>query len=99
MTAWSPDDIVGPEGEDWRVPVSELAARQAGLAKMLKEAGLPGALVQHPVDLYYYTGGRQDASFFVPAQGEGGSLDSDGDGPGCVRSPLTQASAMGGGRR
>ncbi len=98
MTAWSPDDIVGPEGEDWRVPVSELAARQAGLAKMLKEAGLPGALVQHPVDLYYYTGGRQDASFFVPALGEGGSLDSDGDGPvAFVRRSLKRAQWEAGG--
>ena len=54
MTAWSSGDIVGPDGEDWRVPVSELAARQARLGVMLAEAGLPGALIQHPVDLYYY---------------------------------------------
>ena len=68
MTSWSTSDIVGPDGEDWRVPVSELEARQARLAEMLDEAGLPGALIQHPVDLYYYAGGRQDGSLFVPAR-------------------------------
>ncbi|MDB3858674.1 M24 family metallopeptidase [Candidatus Poseidonia sp.] len=98
MTAWSPDDIVGPEGEDWRVPVSELATRQARLGEMLKQAGLPGVLVQHPVDLYYYTGGRQDGSFFVPALGEGGSLDSGGDGPvAFVRRSLKRAQWEAGG--
>ena len=81
MTTWSPADIVGPDGEDWRVPVSELEARQHRLGAMLAEAGLPGALIQHPVDLYYYAGGRQDGSLFVPAHGAGGSEDAGGDGP------------------
>ena len=81
MTSWSTSDIVGPDGEDWRVPVSELEARQARLAEMLEEAGLPGALIQHPVDLYYYAGGRQDGSLFVPAKGAGGSEAAGGDGP------------------
>ena len=81
MTSWSTSDIVGPDGEDWRVPVSELAARQTRLAEMLAEANLPGALIQHPVDLYYYAGGRQDGSLFVPAEGAGGSEASGGDGP------------------
>ena len=81
MTEWAPTDLVGPEGEDWRVPVSELAARQARLAEMLEEAGLPGALIQHPVDLYYYAGGRQDGTLFVPAKGAGGSVEAGGDGP------------------
>ena len=65
MTSWSTSDITGPDGEDWRVPVAELATRQANLAEMLAAAGLPGALIQHPVDLYYYAGGRQDGSLFV----------------------------------
>jgi Xaa-Pro dipeptidase len=81
MTEWAPTDLVGPEGEDWRVPVSELAARQARLAEMLEEASLPGALIQHPVDLYYYAGGRQDGTLFVPAKGAGGSVEAGGDGP------------------
>ncbi|HIF45317.1 MAG TPA: M24 family metallopeptidase [Candidatus Poseidoniales archaeon] len=62
--------LVGPEGEDWRVPVAELESRQAELARRLVEAGLPGALIQTPVDLYYYSGGRQNASMFIPADGE-----------------------------
>ncbi len=81
MTSWSPSDITGPDGEDWRVPVSELEARQARLAEMLAEADMPGGLIQHPVDLYYYAGGRQDGSLFVPAKGAGGSVDAGGDGP------------------
>ena len=40
MTSWSTSDIVGPDGEDWRVPVSELEARQTRLAEMLAEASL-----------------------------------------------------------
>ena len=62
--------LVGPEDEDWRVPVSELEARQSGLQARLREAGYEGALIQNPVDLYYYAGGRQNASLFVPAEGE-----------------------------
>ena len=81
MTSWDTSDIVGPDGEDWRVPVAELAARQNRLAEFLAEVGLPGALIQHPVDLYYYGGGRQDGSLFVPAQGAGGSVEAGGNGP------------------
>jgi len=81
MTSWDTSDIVGPDGEDWRVPVSELAARQERLADMLAEARVPGALIQHPVDLYYYGGGRQDGSLFIPAKGAGGSVEAGGNGP------------------
>ena len=81
MTSWDTSDIVGPDGEDWRVPVTELAARQTRLADMLAEAQVPGALIQHPVDLYYYGGGRQDGSLFIPAKGAGGSVEAGGDGP------------------
>ena len=56
--------LVGPEGEDWRVPVSELEARQKELASRLREKGLEAALIQTPVDLYYYAGGRQNASLW-----------------------------------
>ena len=62
--------LVGPEGEDWRVPVSELESRQSGLASRLREAGLEAALIQTPVDLYYYSGGRQNASLLVTADGD-----------------------------
>ena len=81
MTSWSPGDILGPDGEDWRVPVKELEQRQQKFSQFLAQAGLPGALVQHPVDLYYFGGGRQDSSLFIPAQGAGGSLEAGGSGP------------------
>ena len=58
MTSWDTSDIVGPDGEDWRVPATELGARQTRLADMLADANLPGALIQHPIDLYYSGGGR-----------------------------------------
>ncbi|MDG1552735.1 MAG: M24 family metallopeptidase, partial [Candidatus Poseidonia sp.] len=98
MTTWTTDDLVGPEGEDWRVPVSELAHRQKGLANLLREAGVAGALIQHPVDLYYYSGGRQDGSLFVPATGAGGSVETGGNGPvAFVRRSLKRAQFEAGG--
>ena len=73
MGDWDTTVLSGPEGEDWRVPVSELEDRLERLARALRVAALPGALIQHPVDLYYFAGGRQDGSLFVPAEGtEGG---------------------------
>ena len=62
--------LVGPEGEDWRVPVSELESRQNELASRLADQGLDAALIQTPVDLYYYSGGRQNASLLVTADGD-----------------------------
>ena len=62
--------LVGPDGEDWRVPVSELESRQKELASRLSENGLEAALIQTPVDLYYYAGGRQNATLLVTAEGE-----------------------------
>ena len=62
--------LVGPDGEDWRVPVQELESRQKKLATLLQEHGLNAALIQHPVDLYYYSGGRQNASLLVKSDGE-----------------------------
>jgi len=64
---WSEDTLSGPEGEDWRVPVSELEERQANFAALLREAEIEAALIQNPVDLYYFAGGRQNASLLIPA--------------------------------
>lgn len=75
MGDWDATVLSGPDGEDWRVPVSELENRLERLARALRVAALPGALIQHPVDLYYFAGGRQDGSLFVPAEG------TEGDGP------------------
>jgi Xaa-Pro dipeptidase len=97
MTGWEEADLSGPDGEDWRVPSSELEARQRELGRMLKEACFAGALVQHPVDLYYYAGGRQNASMFIPAQGAGGSKEAGGNGPVLfVRRSLQRAEFEGG---
>ena len=43
--ALDPADLLGPDGEDWRVPVTELETRQRELARRLREAGLPGILL------------------------------------------------------
>ena len=51
-------EICGPEGEDWRVPVSELESRQEELRNRLRDEGFSGALIQTPVDLYYYSACR-----------------------------------------
>ena len=48
MTGWNEADLVGPDGEDWRVPASELAARQHRLGELLAEAG----------DAYYFAPGH-----------------------------------------
>ena len=98
MTGWDVTDLSGPDGEDWRVPTSELDARQQELGRLLAKAGLPGALIQHPVDLYYYAGGRQNASMFIPAQHAGGSIEAGGNGPVLfVRRSLKRAHHEGGG--
>ena len=49
---------------------SELENRQKELSSRLVKQGLEAALIQTPVDLYYYAGGRQNASLLVTAEGE-----------------------------
>ena len=98
MTGWDVADLSGPEGEDWRVPSSELEARQSELGRLLQDAGIAGALIQHPVDLYYFSGGRQNASLYIPAKGTGGSVEAGGNGPVLfVRRSLQRAKFEGGG--
>ena len=45
MGDWDSTVLTGPEGEDWRVPVSDLEARLERLAQALRVAALPGALI------------------------------------------------------
>ncbi len=65
---WNESDLCGPEGEDWRVPVSELENRQSLFANALDSEGLDGALLHNPVDLYYFCGGRQNGAMYIPAE-------------------------------
>ena len=80
MASWSVEDLRGPDGEDWRVPVKELEARLENLSQRLARAGIPGALIQNPVDLYYYAGGRQNGAMLVPAANSNASIHQGGDG-------------------
>jgi len=81
MATWAESQIQGPDGEDWRVPVSELESRIKSLSVVLQQNSLPGVFVQHPVDLYYFAGGRQNATLFIPAKGTKASIEGGGDGP------------------
>ena len=56
---------IGPEGEDWRVPVHELESRLQKLRSSLDSNGVGFALIQTPVDLYYFTGSRQNGTLVV----------------------------------
>ena len=80
MASWSNDDFFGPNGEDWRVPVSEMESRIAELSERLADANIEAALIQNPVDLYYYAGGRQNGAMIVPATNSMASLGEGGDG-------------------
>ena len=80
MASWSIDDFSGPNGEDWRVPTSEIEARVNQLSISLAEANIEAALIQNPVDLYYYAGGRQNGALLVPAADSTASIDQGGDG-------------------
>ena len=60
---------MGPEGDDWRVPVTELESRQIRLSLALAEEGFESALIEDPVELYWLTGGRQNSAFLIGAEG------------------------------
>lgn len=48
----------------------ENAGRIARLQKRMTDAGLDGALLVHPIDVYYFSGTRQNAVLWVPTEGE-----------------------------
>ena len=54
--AWSTDALSGPDGEDWRVPTSELEIRQSRFTSALDGSS---AWVNDPVDMYWLVGNRQ----------------------------------------
>lgn len=65
------DLISGPDGDDWRVPVTELQERQRRLSKSLASHGIESALIDDPVELYWLTGGRQNGILLIGADGTG----------------------------
>ena len=65
------DLISGPDGDDWRVPVTELQERQRRLSKSLASHGMESALIDDPVELYWLTGGRQNGILLIGADGTG----------------------------
>ena len=81
MASWSTGDLIGPDGEDWRVPVTELESRLNNLSNKLTDAGISSALLQNPVDLYYYAGGRQNGALFVPSADSNANIEQGGNGP------------------
>lgn len=49
---------------------TEHKQRIAYLQKALAEKGLDGAILSFPIDIYYFTGTRQNSVFWVPVSGE-----------------------------
>ena len=80
MAPWTIDNLHGPDGEDWRVPVSELESRITDFSNHLADAEIAAALIQSPVDLYYYAGGRQNGALLIPAIDSAASSEQGGDG-------------------
>jgi len=68
---WDSSTLVGPDGEDWRVPVSELEGRQRRTSVALAEEGMESAYIEDPVELYWLTGGRQNSAILIGAEGTG----------------------------
>lgn len=51
-------------------PLSEIESRIAKLQEKLASAGLEGAILLQRADLFYFSGTGQDATLFVPVEGE-----------------------------
>lgn len=49
---------------------TESKQRIANMQAMLKEKGLDGALLIFPIDVYYFSGTRQNSTLWIPAIGE-----------------------------
>ncbi len=67
---WSTEGLSGPDGEDWRVPVSELEKRQENLVSSLVEHGIKSAWINDPVDMYWLVGNRQNGGVHVTSEGD-----------------------------
>ncbi len=58
------------ENNQVHTPLSELQARREKLQKHLVEKNIDGALILQNADLFYFSGTSQQASLFIPAEGE-----------------------------
>ena len=63
---WTTDALIGPDGEDWRVPTSELELRQSRFITALEGKS---AWVNDPVDMYWLVGNRQAGGVHFSADG------------------------------
>ena len=63
---WSTDVLSGPDGEDWRVPTSELSSRQSILISALDGKS---AWINDPVDMYWLVGNRQTGGVHISSDG------------------------------
>ena len=51
--AWDKESLTGPNGVDWRVPVSELENRRKLLSELLAELQIESVLIDDPVAVSY----------------------------------------------
>ena len=49
LMAWDAERLTGPDGEDWRVPVTELEERRSRLSSALAETGFESVLIDDPI--------------------------------------------------
>ena len=63
---WSTEVLTGPDGEDWRVPTSELEMRQSRFITALDGKS---AWVNDPVDMYWLVGNRQAGGVHISSDG------------------------------
>lgn len=68
---WDPSTLVGPDNQDWRVPVSEIEERQKRVSRILAKEGIESIFIEDPVELYWLTGGRQNSALILGSEGSG----------------------------
>lgn len=51
------------------IPNTEIGHRLHNLRAHLQKGGIDGALFLYPIDIYYFTGSRQNAALWVPTEG------------------------------
>lgn len=51
------------------IPSDEITQRIGRLQARLSEAGIDGALFMYPIDIYYFSGTRQNSTLWIPAAG------------------------------